>query len=68
MRMLIKDTLREIRKSLGRFFSIFAIVAIGVAFFAGVKASAPIMKSTADSYFDDYNLMDIRLLSTLGFT
>ena len=48
MRMLIKDTLREIRKSLGRFFSIFAIVAIGVAFFAGVKASAPIMKSTAD--------------------
>lgn len=68
MRMLIKDTLREIRKSLGRFFSIFAIVAIGVAFFAGVKASAPIMKSTADGYFDDYNLMDIRLLSTLGFT
>lgn len=68
MRMLIKDTLREIHKSLGRFFSIFAIVAIGVAFFAGVKASAPIMKSTADGYFDDYNLMDIRLLSTLGFT
>lgn len=68
MRMLIKDTLREIHKSLGRFFSIFAIVAIGVAFFAGVKASAPIMKSTADGYFDDYNLMDIRILSTLGFT
>lgn len=65
---LIKDTLREIRGSLGRFISIMMIVAIGVAFFAGVKASVPDMKYTADSYFDDYNLMDIRVLSTLGLT
>ena len=50
---LWKDTLREIKKTLGRFFSIFAIVAIGVAFFAGVKASVPDMKYTADAYFDE---------------
>lgn len=68
MRMLIKDTVREIKKSLGRFISILAIVAIGVAFFAGIKASAPVMKTTADQYFDDYNLMDIRVLSTLGLS
>lgn len=64
---LWKDTLREIRKNLGRFFSIFAIVAIGVAFFAGVKASVPDMKYTADAYFDEFNLLDFRLVSTVGF-
>ncbi|MFR4219498.1 MAG: hypothetical protein ACLT16_17960 [[Clostridium] innocuum] len=41
---LLKDTLREIRKSFGRFFSIFAIVGIGVAFFAGVRDSVPVIK------------------------
>lgn len=65
---LLKDTLREIKGSLGRFFSIMMIVAIGVAFFAGVKASVPDMKHTADQYYDDYHLMDIRVLSTFGFT
>lgn len=64
---LFKDTIREIRRTLGRFLSIFAIVAIGVSFFAGVKATKPDMKKTADKYFDDYNLMDIRILSTMGF-
>ena len=68
MKKLRKDTLREIRKSLGRFFSILAIVAIGVAFYAGVKASAPVMKYTADEYFDENNLMDIRVLSTIGLS
>ena len=65
---LLKDTLREIHKSLGRFISIFMIVAIGVAFFAGVRASVPDMKGTADKYFDDYNLMDYRIMSTIGMT
>ncbi len=64
---LLKDTIREIKGSFGRFFSIMMIVAIGVAFYAGVKASIPDMKHTADQYFDDYHLMDIRLLSTYGF-
>lgn len=56
------------RKSLGRFISIFMIVGIGVAFFAGVKASVPDMKGSADKYFDDYNLMDIKVMSTIGMS
>lgn len=63
---IIKDTYREIRRTLSRFFSIFAIVALGVGFFAGVKATTPDMKLTADKYFDDYRFMDIRVVSTLG--
>lgn len=65
---LWKDTLREIKGSLGRFLSILLIVAIGVAFFSGVKASVPDMKYTADQYYDDYHLMDIRVMSTFGLT
>lgn len=65
---LWKDILREIRKSKGRFFSIMMIVAIGVAFFAGVKGSVPDMKYTADKYFDDYQAQDIQLVSSVGFT
>ncbi|MDD2534762.1 MAG: FtsX-like permease family protein [Eubacteriales bacterium] len=65
---LYKDNYREIRSSLGRFLSIFLIVAIGTAIFAGVKASAPNMKRTADLYYDDSKMMDLRVLSSLGLT
>lgn len=58
----------EIRKSLNRFLSIFFIVAMGVAFFTGIHASAPDMRLTGDAYFDESSLMDIRVISTLGLT
>ncbi|WP_312652644.1 FtsX-like permease family protein [Proteiniclasticum sp.] len=64
---LLKDAFRQIFKYPGRFISIFTIVAIGSAFFAGIKTAAPNMKYTADQYYDAYNMMDIRLLSTMGF-
>lgn len=65
---LFKDNFREIVKSPNRFISIFLIVALGTAFFAGIKAAAPDMKATADAYYDDHNMMDIRVLSTMGLT
>ena len=66
--MIIKDTFREIKKTKGRFFSIFAIVMIGVSFFAGIMSSGPTMRKSADHYFDEYNLMDYRILSNFGLT
>ena len=66
--VLLKDALVEIKKSFGRFMSIFAIIILGVAFFSGIKISAPNMNITADKYYDDYNLMDIMIMSTLGLT
>ncbi len=65
---LKKDFIRNIMKSLGRFLSILVIVALGVAFLSGLKISPEVMKSTADKYYDDYNLMDIRVVSNLGLT
>lgn len=63
-----QDFVKEIKNSLNRFLSIMLIVALGVAFFAGIRASQPDMKISADSFYDSSNLMDIRVLSTLGLT
>ncbi len=63
-----KDFYMEIKKSPGRFLSIFFIVALGVAFFSGIRASEPDMRITGDSYFDASELMDIKALSTYGVT
>lgn len=63
-----KDFYMEIRKSLGRFLSILFIVALGVAFFSGIRASEPSMRITGDHYFDQEELMDIQALSTFGIT
>ena len=65
---LRKEFYMEIRRSLGRFLSIFFIVAIGVAFFSGIRASEPDMRYSGDAYFDEKNLMDIQVMSTLGLT
>ena len=65
---LKKEFYMEIRRSLGRFLSIFFIVAIGVSFFSGIRAAEPDMRYSGDAYFDEKNLMDIQVMSTLGLT
>ena len=65
--MMGKTTLREIRQSLGRYLAIFAIVALGVGFFAGLKITKTVMVESADAYLEENQLYDYRLLSTLGF-
>ena len=64
---LFKDIIREIKRTKNRFFSIFAIIALGAGFFSGLKAACPDMLATQEAYFRDNNLMDIHLLSTYGF-
>ncbi|MBQ7874643.1 MAG: FtsX-like permease family protein [Oscillospiraceae bacterium] len=64
---MLKDILREIGKTKSRFFSIFAIIALGAGFFAGLKATCPDMLETLERYYEEHNLMDIRLVSTYGF-
>lgn len=53
---------------MGRFVSIFFIVALGVAFYSGIRASEPSMRITADQYFDDSELMDLKVMGTMGLT
>ncbi|MDR1001376.1 MAG: ABC transporter permease [Clostridiales bacterium] len=63
-----KDVFREIKNTFGRFLGIAIIVALGVSFFSGLGATGADMKLTGDMYFDEHNLMDIRVISTVGIT
>jgi len=65
---LLKDVFRSIIRTRTRFISIVAIVALGISVFAGIKATAPDLKETAEKYFLDQNLMDINVVSTIGLT
>ena len=65
---VIKDALREIKKSYKRFISILLMAFLGVGFFAGIRASSPDMLDTIDTYYKNQNVYDIQVLSTLGLT
>ena len=62
------DLIREMRKSFNRYISILLIMALGVAFYAGVRSSEPDMQLSAKKYFDSTNYMDIRVIGTMGLT
>ena len=62
-----KLTLREIRRSLGRFLAIAAIVALGVGFFCGLRLTKTAMVRTLDAYAEAQQMYDFRLVSTIGF-
>ena len=71
--MMRKTTLREIKQSFGRFFAIFAIVALGVSFFAGLKVTKKVMTGSADKYLKDGEKITIadmtcKLIATPGHT
>ena len=64
--MLKKSTLREIKTSLARYLAIFAIVALGVGFFSGLRDCKATMVSTATRYINEHNMFDYQLISTYG--
>ena len=65
---IMTDALREIRHTRSRFLSLLVLSALSVCFLAGLRATAPDMKNSADLYFDQQRLMDLRITSTLGLT
>ncbi|MBE6081117.1 MAG: FtsX-like permease family protein [Tissierellaceae bacterium] len=66
--LLYKNTLIKIKKSIGRYLSLFIIVMVGVGFFAGVQESAPDLVAVANHYYCDHNLMDFKIVSSMGLT
>jgi putative ABC transport system permease protein len=65
---VLTDAGREIRHTFSRFVSLAVLSALAVCFLAGLRATEPDMKLTADHYLDQQKLMDIRVLSTLGLS
>ncbi len=62
-----KDLKRMISATRSRFFSLTAIVAIGVAFFLGVVSSGTVMSYSVQVYDDELNLKDLSVYSNYGF-
>ena len=65
---LLTDTLREIKNTRSRFLSILVLSALAVCFLAGLRVTEPDMKNSVDQYLDAQQLMDLRVVSTLGLT
>ena len=63
---LVTDLLREIKNTRSRFLSLLVLSALAVCFLAGLRATEPDMKRSADQYFDQQKLMDLHIVSTLG--
>ena len=68
MSAFAKEFLRTITRKPGRFLALFAIVALGAGFYAGLRMTAPDMDLALDGYFDGTHAYDIRIVSTLGLT
>ena len=60
------DGFREIKNTLGRFLALLLIIILGTGFFVGIRAAAPDMIAIADKYFNQTNLEDMSIQSTMG--
>lgn len=67
-KMLMKNTLRDIGRTKARFISIMLIIMLSVGFLVGINSVAPSMYAVVNEYYTEKNLMDFRLISTVGFT
>lgn len=67
-KVLYKNTLIKIKKSIGRFLSLFMIILVGVGFFAGINESVPDITSSLSNYMQTQKLMNFQIVSTMGLT
>lgn len=68
MKAFRRDIWRSIIKEKKRFFSIMLITVLGVTMLTGIKAACVDLRYSADQFFDQQELFDIRVVSSLGLT
>lgn len=62
--MLRKKRIRDIKKNLSQFITIFLMVLIGVMAYSGIEAYMDGMKNTADKFYTENNLQDLNVVGT----
>lgn len=67
-KILLKDFFRSLKKHFARFLSIVSILALGVGFFAGINATEGDMVKSANKYYREKNLMDIKSYNPFGYS
>ena len=65
---LITNFFRKLKKNYKRFLSLLCMSLLGVGFYAGIKACAPDLLNTLDVFYDNNNVYDLKISSTLGLT
>ena len=63
-----KNLFRSIRRSIGRYIAIVAIIALGAGMFVGLITTKSDMIATAQKYVDDQNMFHLNLMNTYGWT
>lgn len=63
-----RGILRTVRGSLKRFVALATITALGVTMLVGLRAACVDLRNSADAFFDEQSLFDVRVQSTLGLT
>lgn len=68
MKAYTKDIIKTIVKGMKRFMALAIIAALGVCMMSGLKASCDDLRLSADKFYDQQNLFDIMVVSTMGLT
>ncbi|MGP6146644.1 FtsX-like permease family protein [Jeotgalibaca sp. A122] len=63
---LWKDIWKGIWNNKARFLALLAIIILGTGFFGGISATGPNMLNTAEGYYSENKLFDLKVLSTYG--
>ena len=64
---MCRNLRQSIRKSLGRYIAIAAIISLGAGIFVGLLMTKADMVATGQSFMDEQNMYDIRLVSNYGW-
>ena len=67
-KVLKKELLSTIKINIKKFVSLILIIFLGVTFYVGMKSNAPVLENTMIEYFEQYNYMDIQLISPIGLS
>ena len=63
---LWKDIWKGIWNNKARFFALLAIIVLGTGFFGGISATGPDMLDTANRYYQNRKLFDLKVVSSYG--
>ncbi len=66
--MMRRNLTQTIRRSLGRYIAIVAIIALGAGLFTGLRVTKVDMIATVQRYTDQQNMFDLQVLNSYGWT
>lgn len=65
---IFKNAIRQIKLSNKRFIFLIFTIALGIGFYVGIKTTPVSMENMAKDYYENTNLMDLKIVSNSGFS